>query len=267
MRKLMAVGLLLGACLVLTGCFDVEQSLVLQKDLSGKAGFTMTVDMEPMVFFMAQMQHSMSGKEGTATKEEIEAARKDFLEKKKTDGDKPNLVEDKVKLEKDLPPGIQLLDASMKDDGLKMTVHLLFAFDNVTKLEKIELPDKNGGKGGAKDGEAAPGGGSANPFDQPFSGLTVKDEGKTLLLTSKAVNPAAEQKDKMPEMKPEEQQQIDQMFKGLRIAWKIESPFDVVESNATRRDGHTLYWEYDFKTLSKMTPDQLAQGVRVRFKK
>jgi hypothetical protein len=266
MRKLMAAGLLLGASMVLTGCFDVEQSLVLQKDMSGKAGFTMTVDMEPMVYFMAQMQHSMSGKEGEATKEEIAAARKDFLTKKKTE-DKPDLAGDKVKLEKDLPPGIKLLDASMKDDGLKMTVHLLFAFDNVAKLEQIHLPQKDGAKGKGDEAAPGPGGGPSNPFDEPFAGLTIKDEGKTLLLTSKTVNPAAEQKEKMAEMKPEEQKQVEQIFKGLRIAWKIEAPFDVVESNATRRDGHTLYWEYDYKTLSKMTPEQLAQGVRVRFKK
>ena len=266
MRKLKAVGLLLGACLVLTGCFDVEQSLVLQKDMSGKAGFTMKVDMEPMVYFMAQMQHSMSGKEGEATKEEIAAAKKDFLTKKKTE-DKPDMAGDKVKLEKDLPPGIKLLDASMKDEGLKMTVHLLFAFDNAAKLGMIHLPKKDGEKGGAEAEAPGPGGGPGNPFDEPFAGLTLKDEGKTLLLTSKTVNPAAEQTDKMPEMKPEEQKQIEQIFKGLRIAWKIEAPFDVVESNATRRDGHTLYWEYDFKTLQKMKPEQLAQGVRVRFKK
>ena len=51
------------------------------------------------------------------------------------------------------------------------------------------------------------------------------------------------------------------------MAYKIDAPFDVVESNATRKEGRTLVWEYDLKTMEKMTPEQLAQGVRVRFKK
>ena len=53
MRKLSAVLLCLSAFLV-TGCFDIQQTLTLERNISGKAGFTMKVDMEPMVGFMAR---------------------------------------------------------------------------------------------------------------------------------------------------------------------------------------------------------------------
>ena len=63
MRKIAGVLGLMCALVVSTGCFDIEQSLTLNKDLSGKAGFKMGVDMEPMVLFMAQMARGMEGKE------------------------------------------------------------------------------------------------------------------------------------------------------------------------------------------------------------
>ena len=61
--------------------------------------------------------------------------------------------------------------------------------------------------------------------------------------------------------------QMEDAFKGLRLAFRIDSPFEVVEHNATRKEGQALLWKYDLKTLSKMTPEQMSKGVRVRFKK
>ncbi|MFP5288888.1 MAG: hypothetical protein ACLGI9_24340, partial [Thermoanaerobaculia bacterium] len=114
---------------------------------------------------------------------------------------------------------------------------------------------------------AAPGGG--NPIDSPFAGLQVKEEGGTILLTSEAMNPVAEQKSQAESMdlSPEMKKMVEDSLKGLRVAFKIDAPFEVVEHNATRKEGRTLIWEYDIKSLEKMTPEQAAQGVRVRFKK
>ena len=55
-------GVLLGlaGCLFLTGCFDVEQSLVLNKDLSGTAGIRMGINFEPLVLTMLRMQRQMA---------------------------------------------------------------------------------------------------------------------------------------------------------------------------------------------------------------
>lgn len=254
MKKLMALSLAAGLMAVI-GCFDVEQSMTLQKDLSGKAAFSMTVNMEPMVLFMTRMQREMEGKKGDPTPAEIEKAKKDFIASKKT---KEDPAEQKAEVEKNLPPGIKLLESSVKDEGLKMSVRLVFGFDHISKLANIQLSKKDGEQPGAK-----------NPFDQPFSGLQVKDEGKTLLLTTEAINPAAEQKEQTAgmDLTPEMKKQMEDAFKGLRVAFKIDAPFEVLESNATRKEGKTLIWEYDLKTMEKMTHEQLAQGVRVRFKK
>jgi hypothetical protein len=255
-KKTLALGL--AVCLLAAaGCFDVEQTMTLQKDLSGKAGFSMKVDMEPMVLFMTRMQREMAGQKGEPTAAEIEKAKKEFLASKTTTSEKP----DKAEIEKSLPPGVKLLGTSFKEDGLKLAANFTFGFDHVSKLGLIKFPKKESEQQGPP--------GAKNPFDEPFGGLQIKDEGGTLLLTSQAVNPAAEQKSQAAEMdlSPEMKKQMEDAFKGLRFAFKIDAPFEVVEHNATRKEGRTLVWEYDLKSMEKMTPEQLAQGVRVRFKK
>ena len=55
---------------------------------------------------------------------------------------------------------------------------------------------------------------------------------------------------------------LTDMLEGLRIAFRIEAPFAVVEHNATRVDGRALYWEYDVSSL-----DSGPQGIFVRYRK
>jgi hypothetical protein len=251
------------AALSLTGCFDVENKLTLNRDLSGKAGFSMKVDMEPMVLMMARMQRQMAGQEGDPTPAEIAEFKKGF----KSTGTAPDKAQMNAELEKfrqSLPQGVKLVENTFAEKELGFDMRLGFDFDNVSKLGLIKLPGKSGQDGQA----AAPG--PENPFDTPFGGLEVKDEGATILLTSKTVNPAAEAQEQaapMGEMDPEMKKQVAEMFKGLRIAYRIEAPFEVVEHNATRKEGKTLVWEYNIENLEKMKPEDLAQGVRVRYKK
>src|ERR1700730_8806623 len=106
MKKRLILAVSAGAVGVpLAGCFDVEESVSLRRDLSGTAGFNMTVDLEPMIAFMAGMQPSMAGMTGDPTPEEMEAARKDFLAKQKSQdpGKKQqDLAAEKTQLEKSL---------------------------------------------------------------------------------------------------------------------------------------------------------------------
>ena len=259
MRKCVLAGVLALSASLTSACFDVEQAIKLKKDLSGEVGFSMTVDMEPMVLFMLKMQREMSDKKGEPTAAEIEQAKKEFLASGKM---KSTTTEAKKEtMEKGLPPGVKLLDASVKEDGLKINARFSFAFDHVSKLAQINLNDK------AKAGDAGPG--PKNPFDSPFPNLKIKDEGSTLLLTMEATNPAAEQKEQSAQMNlsPADLKAIEDAFKNLRVAVKIDAPFDVVEHNATKKQGQTLMWEYDLKTMNKMTPKQLEEGIKVRFKK
>ena len=278
MRKAIAFTLV-GACLVLSGCFDIEQTLTLEKNLSGKAGLKIGLDFEPMIYIMAAMKRGFEGKEGPPSKEELAAGKQEFLAKKKSgesEAPDPKKIQEDAK--KSLPPGIQLLDSSVEDLGLMMKMRFLFAFDDVSKLAQMKLS-----------GTSAEGGppGVKNPVESPFDSLRVVDEGKTILITSRPTNPLggkeatvgepggeAKSKDSEPlEVDP----QIREVFKNFRIAWRIETPFQVVESNATRKEGKTLIWEYRLEDLERMDKEARAKGgkskgidglgVRVRYRK
>jgi hypothetical protein len=238
MRKGLMLLLAAGAAAALAGCFDVEQSVSLRRDLSGRAGFNMTIDFEPMMLIMASMQHSMSGKPGDPTPAEIEEVRRSFLEKRK--GEDPakqrqEQAEQKAKLEKSLPPGVRLVSSSVEDQGTKLVARFEFEYDDVRKLAQLKLPEKSG--------QGQPG---QNPFADPFASLKVVDEGPTLLVTMGGGDPAArlkQQAQKDPGSNPEMAKAFEGAFKNARLAFKLDSPFEVVETNATRRDGRTLYWE------------------------
>jgi hypothetical protein len=56
----------------------------------------------------------------------------------------------------------------------------------------------------------------------------------------------------------------------MRVTYRITAPFQVVSSNATRREGQTLIWEYNLEKFEEMSKkktkaDDLA--VQVTYKK
>jgi hypothetical protein len=241
MRKSRALVYLAAAALLLAGCFDVEESVSLQRDLSGRARFNMTVDMEPMIAFMASMQHSMSGKTGEVTPQEIAQARKEFLDKRKQETADPakqrqDLEAKRAEAESKLPPGVKLVSMAVDDQGLKVTARAEFAFDDVHKLAQINLPSQ---------GQGAAGGGGKNPYDQPFFGLKVVDEGPTVLVTVSGADPKSHMQNPAGNGPPDPGMQkiVEEMMGKARFAFKLESPFEVVTTNAMRREGRTLYWE------------------------
>ncbi|MBV8547816.1 MAG: hypothetical protein JO088_23990, partial [Acidobacteria bacterium] len=105
-RGILAAALL--ALFATTGCFEIEQSIELKKDLSGTANFKLGVDMEPMITIMAKMQKEMGGDKSPLTKEDIAAAKAEFKKKEKKS---TTASEDPRKqAEGGLPPGVKLLD-------------------------------------------------------------------------------------------------------------------------------------------------------------
>ncbi|HXU45173.1 MAG TPA: hypothetical protein VN783_06585 [Thermoanaerobaculia bacterium] len=269
-----AVGLI-AACLLGTGCFDIEQTLSLDKNLGGKAGLNVGIDFEPMIYMMAAMQRGFAGKEGPPTKEELAAAKKDFLTKKTDEpSQRPDPKQIEADAKKSLPPGVKLLDSSFDDQGTKLKFHFLFGFDNVSKLAALHLNSKDSPSGPP---------GTKNPVESPFADLQIVDEGKTLLLTTKPSSPLDKEKDEKAEGgeggeaagSPEMDEQVRQIFKGFRVAYRIEAPFQVVESNATRVEGKTLIWEYKLEDFERMEKEAKAHpgkakpeiGVRVRYRK
>jgi len=227
------------AALLAAGCFDIEQSIDLDRNLSGKAGFNATIDMGGMVVPMLMMQRQMAGKTGDPTPEEIE---------------------------KSLPPGVRLLDVGVDDKmDLKLKMHLLFGFDDANKLAQIRDPKKDG---------EAPGPGKPTLFDHPFAGLKVTDEGKTILVSTELGNPVAEADahsaaapDAAAKPSPEDQKKMEQMFQGLRLRFRLTTPFAVVDTNATRRDGRTLLWDYDLAAIQKLAESKQPVKIWARLRR
>jgi hypothetical protein len=257
MHRFVAAAVLGLAAFATSACLQVEQTLTLERDLSGKAGFAMNLDMESLVPIMATLKKSTDGKGGVPTAAELAEARKELLSSQKSE--KSDFEKEKKEFESQLPAGVTLLDAQAKEDGLKMAASFLLGFDQVSKLSQIQFP-KSGSQPDAM---------GTNPVDSPFGGLKVVTEGQTILVTTPVENPLAEQQEKTSQMPMDAAALglIQQMFKGVRMVVKITAPFDVVEHNAHRREGTTLIWDYDFLNLQKLTPEQMKAGVRVRFRR
>ena len=99
----------------------------------------------------------------------------------------------------------------------------------------------------------------------------MNDDGKFITITSKPHDPTKDVKEETadgPAADPEMEKMMEDAFKGLRIAWNIEAPFEIVEHNATKKDGNKLYREYTYDSIKKME----AQGkepepIFVKYKK
>jgi len=254
------------AALLAAGCFDIEESIDLDRNLSGKAGFNATIDMGGMVVPMLIMQRQMAGKTGDPTPEEIAAARKEMIAQQKTSPSPAASTPKREEIEKSLPPGVRLLDVGVDDKmDLKLKMHLLFGFDDANKLAQIRDPKKDG---------EAPGPGKPTLFDHPFAGLKVTDEGKTILVSTELGNPVAEADahsaaapDAAAKPSPEDQKKMEQMFQGLRLRFRLTTPFAVVDTNATRRDGRTLLWDYDLAAIQKLAESKQPVKIWARLRR
>jgi len=248
-----------------TGCFEVEQSIELKRDLSGTASFKLGVDMEPMIIIMAKIQKEMGGDKSPLTAADIAAAKADF---KKNEKKSSSVNEDPRKdAEGGLPPGVKLLDVSVVDKEFGATTNMKFAFDKLSSLVGVKLGSK-------KEGEAPADPTKKSVIDSPFQGLELSETPSTITIRTKPQNPAEKVKSEAgeqgPKLDPETEKMMNDAFKNLRVAWKITAPFDVVSSNATRKEGNTLIWEYDFEKLQKLAASKKASddfGVMVTYRK
>src|SRR5687768_14126444 len=108
MKKTLAVL----SMLLLAGCFEIEQSIDLQKDLSGTADFHLGVDLEPMIVVMAQFAREMEGKTGPVTAAELAKAKAEFKKSSKKSEDKEPTREE---IEESLPEGVKLISYGTKE--------------------------------------------------------------------------------------------------------------------------------------------------------
>lgn len=253
--------------LLASGCFQIDQAINLQKDLSGTADFHIGVNFEPMIMIMAQFAHDMEGKKGPVTKEELAKAKADFKksEKKTEDSKPPSLAE----MNKDMPEGVKLLDVKVKEREFALDTDFKFAFDKLQRLVGVKLPSSKKGEG---EGQGDPT--KKNVIDSPFEGLELVEKGDTITLSTKPLNPAQEVKEEAKEGGPKMDESTEKMmkdaFKDLRVTYRITAPFTVVSHNATRKEGNTLVWEYTmerFEELSKSKMSAEDLGVRVTYRR
>jgi hypothetical protein len=242
---------------LMTGCFEIDQSIALQQDLSGTADFHLGVDLEPMVVVMAQFAREMSGKEGPLTAEELAAARADFKKNAKRSSSKePSRAE----IQKSLPEGVKLLDFKSVERDFGMDTNFKFGFDRLNRLVGVKLPSKSGGDPTQK-----------SVIDSPFEGLELIEKGDTITIRAKAQNPTeAVQKEAegAPKLDAATEKLVRDAFGKMRVTYRITAPFAVVSHNATRKQGNTLIWEYDLERFEKMSPKGLdALGMQVTYKR
>lgn len=264
MRSLYRI-LTLGLALTAAGCFQIEQHISLDRDLSGTADFRMTMDMETMVPVIASMNRAFSGKQGPPTEEDMQQAREELREGMEADveTEEPDLEE----MRRDLPGGVRLLDARFAQDDLVNRIGLDFAFDHLRDLTEVSFAEKDGGKGrrgGPPEEE--------DPAENPFGNIEIVEEGNTLVIRS--VNPVEEVSQQQEQMGGAGMTQgmgeaMEAMFQGMRVVFTLEAPFDVVEHNATRVEGHRLVWEYDADDFEGAMEGRAApdEGIFVRYRK
>lgn len=254
----MKKALALLSLVLLAGCFEIDQSIDLQKDLSGTADFHLGVDMEPMVVVMAQFAKEMEGKKGPLTEAEIAKARADFKAnmKKSSSGKEPSRDE----ISKGLPEGVKLLDFKTAEKDFGVATDFKFGFDRLNKLVGVKLPSKEGGDPTKK-----------NVIDSPFDGLELIEKGDTITIRTKPQNPTEAVKKEAegaPALDKETEKMIRDAFSKMRVTYRITAPFTVVSHNATRKQGNTLIWEYNLESLEKLSDKNLdALGVHVTYKR
>jgi len=257
MKKTLALLSVLSVVL-LTGCFEIEQSIQLNRDLSGTADFHLGVDLEPMVVVMAQFGKEMEGKSGPLTKEELAKAKAEFKKSaKKSEGEEPTRAD----IEKSLPKGVTLLGYGMKEREFGVDTDFQFGFQKLSQLVGVKLPSKKGGDPTQK-----------NVIDSPFEGLELSEKGDTFTLRTKPQNPTAaveKQAENAPKLDAEAEKLVRDAFSKMRVAYRITSPFTIVSHNATRREGNTLIWEYDLESFEKMEKSGKLDdaGVRVTYRR
>jgi hypothetical protein len=244
--------------LLLAGCFEIEQSIDLKKDLSGTADFHLGVDLEPMVVVMAQFGREMEGKTGPITAAELAKAKAEFKKSsKKESKDEPSRAD----IEKSLPEGVKLLSFATKEREFGVDSDFKFGFQKLSQLVGVRLPSKGEGDPTKK-----------NVIDTPFEGMEISEKGDTLTIRTKPQNPTASVKEQAadaPKLDAATEKLVKDAFSKMRVAYRITAPFTVVSHNATRKEGNTLIWEYDMAAFEKMEKSKKLDdiGVRVTYRR
>ena len=259
------------AALASAGCLNMERSILVNNDLTGRAALKMAIDFDALVPLVIKMQHQAEGKTDPPTEAEIAAAKAQMASMAAL---MPSTGPfDAKKIAAGLPEGMTVVDSTQKIEGNKLVINLVIGFQDVMKVPLIAMPSI----------DAAPAG--VDTAMKLFQDIEIKDEGGTILIASKApvagdsstsFQPPISTADLMGTlasttgMKPEDLTPlVNDMMRGLKFSTRIESPMTVVDTNATTRDGTSLSWivNLDGGLEKILATDPKSMLVSVRFKK
>lgn len=237
---------LLFLSLVPVGCVQVEYGVVLENDLSGTADLEVTVDLDRIAYSFAMVQAAFEGTGAPPTDEQVKEARDRILSEIDAD-EEFDADEMRAEIEPDLPDGMKLLYVNEDRDELNRSVRFGFAFDHVDRLREYEMRDHDDDNVLGVD------------RSRPFEGLEVIERGDEIIVRNDPIDPIED----MSDSPMVSERMIDNMMKDLSVTFRLDTPFEVVEHNATRRDGQTLIWVFDFERLKQDEP----AGIYARLKR
>jgi hypothetical protein len=238
---------LLGLTLLSVGCMQIEYGIVLEEDLSGTTDLDITIDLDRIAYSAALIQAAFEGTGEPPTEEQVEAAREKILSEMDSE-ERFDEDEMRAEIEEDLPDGMTLRYARQERDELKQTVQLGLAFDHVDRLREFEMRDD--------DDDHVPGVDESRPFE----GLEIVEQGNEVIVRNEPIDPI----DDISDNPMVSDRMVDNMMKDLSVTFRLETPFDIVEHNATRKDGRTLIWVFDYERLKQDEPAGIYARLRRR---
>ena len=230
------------------GCMQVDYGIVLEDDLSGTTDLDITIDLDRIAYSAALIQAAFEGTGEPPTEEQVEAAREKILSEMDSE-EKFDEDDMRAEIEEDLPDGMTLRYAKQERDELKQRVRLGFGFEHVDRLREFEMRDD-------EDDDHVPG----VEHSRPFEGLEVIERGNEVIVRNEPIDPI----DDMSDSPMVSERMVDNMMKDLSVTFRLETPFEIVEHNATHRDGRTLVWVFDYERLKQDEPAGIYARLRRR---
>ena len=230
------------------GCMQVDYGIVLEDDLSGTTDLDITIDLDRIAYSVALIQAAFEGTGEPPTEEQVEAAREKILSEMDSE-EKFDEDDMRAEIEEDLPDGMTLRYAKQERDELKQRVRLGFGFDHVDRLREFEMRDD-------EDDDHVPG----VEHSRPFEGLEVIERGNEVIVRNEPIDPI----DDMSDSPMVSERMVDNMMKDLSVTFRLETPFEIVEHNATRKDGRSLIWVFDYERLKQDEPAGIYARLRRR---
>jgi len=240
------------ACVALAACIDLEKSVTLEKDLSGRASYSLAIDVDQAARLSLESGGGRYSRGEAPSKAVLKEAKKRLLHPGGDPADDPFDFDFQLRsLEKRAPKGVTIRERKTWDRNPYRGMSFGCAFDRLAELADLAFPSVLGPQ-----------------LDKPFGDLRVVDEGGTLLVSDEVVT-LFDVRDGKPASPngPLDWKQAEGRFAGYRFAFKLTSPLPVVDSNATRHAGDTSTWEVDLAGLKDILDGKKGGRLWARLRK